>query len=322
MQTFRAPTIRKRLFFGSSLVRDFPGSTLAAFFAPAVLTGCSAGATNDPALGSLMRIAGAQYVPGAIPASPDGPGVASIDLKTNTIWPGYADKEVGGSLGETATAAVLALSNDLGYWIVTAGAPDFSTPTLPTFRAIASFSRSLTPGAHALEVHAVDAGGRFGPASAAVLTALTAPPSVAGPAGPLVVSLTWDTEADLDLHVVSPQGEEVYHDKATTLDTFSPGNTGSDGGTYGYLDNDSNASCAIDGRRQESVTWVGAPPAGRYLARVDAPSLCGQAIAHFGVRATWEGASIGQSSGVMVASDTWGPHDRGAGILALSFDVP
>jgi hypothetical protein len=171
-------------------------------------------------------------------------------------------------------------------------------------------------------VHAVDAGGRFGPPNTVVLTALAAPSSVSVPPGPLVVSLTWDTEADLDLHVVNPLGEEIYHDKRTTLDTFSPGAPGSDAGSYGYLDIDSNANCAIDGRRQETVTWVGAPPSGQYSVRVDATSLCGQAIAHYSVRALLNGAAIGQASAVAVGFDTWGPHDRGAGVLALSFDVP
>jgi hypothetical protein len=56
--------------------------------------------------------------------------------------------------------------------------------------------------------------------------------------------------------------------------------------------------------------------------RVDTPSLCGQPIANFTVRAVLRGNAIGQASGVSLDPDTWGPHDRGAGKLVLTFDVP
>jgi len=78
-----------------------------------------------------------------------------------------------------------------------------------------------------------------------MFTAIVDPPSISAPAGALVVTLTWDAEADLDLHVEGPGGEEIYHAKGTTLDTFSPGEAG-DGGSYGYLDFDSHAGCTID----------------------------------------------------------------------------
>src|SRR5262245_49155957 len=86
---------------------------------------CNGGATAERGLDSLMVIEGAQYVPGATPSQQDGPAVASVDLKTSTIWAGYADKPVSGSLAETATAAALALSSDQGHWIIPAEAPNF-----------------------------------------------------------------------------------------------------------------------------------------------------------------------------------------------------
>jgi hypothetical protein len=290
-------------------------------FTFALATACS-GASSDPAYGSLMRVAGAQYVAGPTPAGSDGPVVAALDLKTNTIWPGYADKPVAGALGETATAVTLALSGDRGFWITNAGAPDVSAPTLPTFQASASFSKTIEPGGYALEAHAVDADGRFGPPKRTLLTALSDPPSLAAPEGNLVVSLTWDTNADLDLHVVDPLGQEIYHGQSTTLDTFSPGSSAADGGGYGYLDVDSNGNCLIDGWRRENVIWVGPPPSGAYIVRVDTPSLCGQTSAHFTLEARLEGALLGQASGTSLDSDTWGPHDRGAGLTVLTFDVP
>jgi hypothetical protein len=282
----------------------------------ALVAACTgAGATDDPALGARMRIAGGQFVPGPFPAPVSGaPSVDAIDLPTNTIWAGEPDKSIGGALDPSATAAAIALSSDEGYWIVPAGVPDFSAPTLPTFEATASFSTTLPAGAYTLEVHAVGANGAFGPPSRQTLTALAGSPASTPPEGQLTVTLDWDTESDLDLHVVDPSGSEIYHGDPETFDA--------DGGIAGELLFDSNANCVIDGRREEEVLWQGTPPSGHYLVRVDTPSLCGQPVANWTVRAVLRGASLGEASGVSLDSDTWGAHDRGAGLLALQFDVP
>jgi hypothetical protein len=285
-----------------------------------VLLGCSDGATSDPGSGALLQVAGAQFVAGSMPASTAGPEVASIQLLTNTIWPGCSNKPIRGALGPSATAATLALSGDEGYWIVPAGVPDVSAPTLPTFRATASFSTSLTPGAYSLQVRAVDGAGNFGPPSAQTLTALAQPPSRTVQ-GELVITLTWDTEADVDLHVVDPLGNEVFHGAPSSCNAYAPGGS-TPGESCGILDVDSNANCAIDGLRQEDVIWAAAPPAGHYLVRVDTTSLCGQVSARWTVRAIVHGTAIGTVKGTAFDTDTRGAHDRGAGMLALEFDVP
>jgi hypothetical protein len=245
---------------------------------PALLS-CG-GASTDPARGSLMRIDGAQYVPGATPAPSAGPAVAAIDLLSNTIWPGYADKPVRGALAETATAATVALSGDSGYWIIVAGVPDVSAPGLPTFGASAAFSTTLAPGNYTLEVRAVDAAGQFGAPRQQTLTALARAPSQIAP-GTLVVNLDWDTEADLDLHVLDPAGNELFHG-APRLQQASGSGGASSGAAPAALSADSNANCSIDGLRHEDVSWQGEPPAGHYVVRVDAASLCGQVGARTG----------------------------------------
>ncbi len=291
-----------------------------AFSAAATLIGCSSGASDDPALNARMRIAGGQFVAGPMPTPQNGPEIASVDLLTNTIWPGYSDKPIKGALGTSATAATLALSGDEGYWIVPAGVPDVSAPTLPTFRATAAFSTTLAAGAYSLEVHAVDNAGHFGPRAVQTLTALSGPPS-RSVQGDLVVTLTWDTEADVDLHVVDPLGNEIYHGAPSSQDAFAPSSSAS-AVSYGILDFDSNANCIIDGLRLEDVTWANAPPPGHYLVRVDTASLCGQVSAHWTVRVILHGTTLAEATGTSFDSDTRGPHDRGAGVLAIGFDVP
>jgi hypothetical protein len=169
-----------------------------------------------------------------------------------------------------------------------------------------------------LELRAVDALGRFGPPFRQTLTALAAPPARTV-TGALVVTLTWDSESDLDLHVVDPLGDEIFHGARSSQAPFLRSGADASNGT---LDQDSNADCSIDGLRQEDVTWADAPPAGHYLVRVDTLSLCGTPNAHWTARALLDGAAIGLATGTSLDSDTWGAHDRGAGLLALGFDVP
>ena len=75
--------------------------------------------------------------------------------------------------------------------------------------------------------------------------------------GDVQVTLSWDVDSDVDLHVVDPSGEELYF-----------GNRESASG--GMLDRDSNPECAIDGIRNENIFWpVGAAPQGTYVVRVN-----------------------------------------------------
>jgi len=280
--------------------------------------GCSDGASSDPALGSRMRILGAQFAAGATPSTRGGPEVTGLELLSTTIWPGYADKPVRGALGVTATAVALALNGDAGYWLVPAGVPDVSAPSFPSFACTAAFSRVLPDPAYTLEVRAVDGQGQFGPPLRQTLSVLPIAPSRSAP-GELVVTLTWDNDADLDLHVVDPLGHEIFHGAPSSADAFAPGSSNQNAGS---LDVDSNADCAGDQLRQEDVVWPQDPPAGRYSARVDSASLCGRAAAYWRVRVTLHGALLGTAVGTSLDSDTWGTHDRGAGVFALGFDVP
>ncbi len=86
--------------------------------------------------------------------------------------------------------------------------------------------------------------------------------TTAGTSGQIQVSLNWDAAADLDLHVETPDGEDIYY--------------GNDiGATGGMLDLDSNAGCSLDRVDNENITWGTAiPGAGEYTVRVDLWSAC------------------------------------------------
>ena len=288
------------------------------------LFACTRGATDDPGLAAWMRVEGAQFVRGPMPSGQaEGPNVDAILLPTNTVWPGLDGKSLTGSLDANAVSAALAIDTDEGYWIVPAGPPDVATPTLPSYHASLAFSPRLVAGSYTLVVRAVDANGRFGAPSTQPLTATPTSPALTPPLGALVVTLSWDTESDLDLHVVDPLGDEIFHGNPSSRPPLSPGTPPlDDAGTFGVLDFDSNAQCVIDGRRQENAVWTAVPPSGHYVVRVDTSSLCAESIAHWTVQAKLGGAVVSAAQGVSVDADTRGAHDRGAGVTALTFDVP
>jgi hypothetical protein len=284
-------------------------------------TGCS-GLTGDVGLRADLRVAAAQFVPGDLDgASPGGgPAVVSVFNSLTGVQPGERDKPLTGALGATAGAVALSLRGDRGYWIVVAGPPALDAPDLPTFQATLSFSFDLPIGGLILVVRAVDAAGHFGDAMVVPLQSAPAPP----PDGALVVSLDWDTEADLDLHVIVPGGVEVWAHNINSYEAPPPG-TVVDAAAWmdgGILDFDSNAGCVIDGRRRENIVWQAPPPPGTYVVRVNTASLCRATAARWNVRVLAAGASIAAAQGISLPGDPRYSKGAGSGVQALTFDVP
>lgn len=111
--------------------------------------------------------------------------------------------------------------------------------------------------------------------------------------GDVQVTVSWDTDSDVDLHVIDPEGWEIYW-----------GNRQSPSG--GELDLDSNAACSIDGVRNENITWgVGTAPQGPYTVRVDYWSSCDVSATNYTVL-------INNGGEIAVYHGTFhGPGDQG-----------
>lgn len=296
-----------------------PASPIFAVLSAGLLTACD-GASSDPGLGALLRVEGAQFVAGSPPAGGSGPEVVSVDLSSNQIRAGQIGKPLSAALDPAATAAAIGLRGDLGYWVVPAGLPEVQAPGFPTFHVDLSFAPDLAAGEYTLDVRAGGAEGRFGPSQLLPLSA-SGPPV---PIGALVISLRWDTEADLDLHVIDPAGVEIYKRNINSYEAPPPGQAPDPTAWQkgGLLDLDSNAACVIDGRRQENVIWKDAALPGHHLVRVDTFSLCGEASASWTVEVRKAGAVLARAEGRSGPTDEQMPHDRGAGVLALDVDVP
>ncbi|MGQ0506011.1 MAG: hypothetical protein ACT4TC_11915 [Myxococcaceae bacterium] len=282
---------------------------------------CAGCKTASPSLGlsALLRIEGTQFVPGVMPEDQGGPTVAVASVPQTTVRPGEIDKRLQGALSSTATSAAVGLEGDPGFWIVQAGPPDVMVPGFPTFDTQLSFSAALQPGEHRLRIQAVDANGTFG---APYVITLQSQADVAN--APLRFTLRWDTQADLDLRVVDPNGTEIW---SRNPNSWQPPPIGqpSDAGDFlagGILDFDSNASCVIDGRREENITWKQRAPSGRYLVRMDTASLCGQPAAHWTLEIRKDNEVALSKTGVTFETDTREPHDSGAGALVAELDYP
>ncbi len=291
------------------------------------LGGCSESADSGTGREALFRIQGAQYIPGPIDTTPrdDQPTVVNVATLNNDLFPGVTNKNISGTVGPNSTALLIGMQGDVGHWVVPVQDMDPSYPGDYTFSCSASFSPLTPAGDLFLVFRAASRDGKVGPATLQPL--IMAATQVQGA---LVISLDWDTQADLDLHVQLPSDgdggtNEIWSRKPSGLPTTTPGTTPTvdDGMEAGYLDYDSNSMCVLDGRRLENVIFPTTAPHGRYVVRVDTFSLCAESTARWRVRVFMNNGVdpvlppvTGQSTDI----DTRFPHGQGQGAQAQVFD--
>ena len=211
-----------------------------------------------------------EETPAAIaPAAFAAPGVAPDPVSTGA--PGFGYYEV--ALSQPATEATIVLS---------------VPQALPGQTFVTYFA-------------AVDSAGHQGTRASQSVEAL-----VVG-TGDVQVSVSWDVDSDLDLHVIDPLGEEIFWD----------GLTSSSGGT---LDLDSNPGCLIDSVRNENITWeTGTAPAGQYSVLIDLWASCDVTPTNFVVTVVVVGGVTQTFTGSID-----GPGDEGhlgSGQLVATFEV-
>ena len=246
------------------------------------------------------------------------PAVTEVDSLNNSVFAGEVGKKVSGRMAHGGQAVALGFAGDAGYWIVAAGAEDALAPGELDFDAKLDFASTLEAVPRDLLLSAVDGDGRFGAPSTLPLTVRTVG---TGPAPSLQVKLTWDTEADLDLHLELPDGTVVWAHNINSYQAPPPPELPDPLAPGGILDLDSNAGCVIDGRREENVSFAGATPAGHYRVRVDAFSMCGQVAARWQVSVSASGSLIESASGLASDVSAAVTHDAAAGVLALEFEI-
>ena len=123
--------------------------------------------------------------------------------------------------------------------------------------------------------------------------------------GELQVSVSWDADSDVDLHVVDPDGDEVFFAHSAVA-------------SGGELDLDSNAACDIDHINNENITWTAAPR-GQYIVRLDYYDACDVAVTKYTVTLQRKGHAPEIFMGQFLGEGDLG--GLGAGIDITTFSV-
>ena len=128
--------------------------------------------------------------------------------------------------------------------------------------------------------------------------------------GDIQVNVSWDVDNDIDLHVVDPNGFEVYWGD----DTSPQG---------GILDLDSNPACSIDGIRNENIVWpTSKAPRGTYTIRVDNFENCGDTATNYVVTVQKAGSPPQTFTGSFAATDPGDFGDAGSGVPITTLIYP
>jgi hypothetical protein len=255
-------------------------------------------ATLPAGLDEPIRVRAAVFKGGELPgtapdpAAPVAPVAITLVESTNSVVvAGLAAKNLSGRASADAVAVAVRFADlGSGYWVFPVGAPDPSNGGELTWASSAGIGWDVPAGFHELRFVAIDANGQAGRqvslklcVTAAVPDNLNAcDPSLAPP--DTVLALSWDTDVDLDLVVVTPEGKRVDgHHPSTVL----PGDDGRISAAelaaphVGVLDRDSNGECVIDGVNGENLVWQTAPLPGRYQVFASLYASCGKPAVRF-----------------------------------------
>jgi hypothetical protein len=259
------------------------------------LSGACGGESKPLSLDEPIRIPAALFKEGPLPgfaASPDDSPPSDLHLTSLESLSGIAFAgQIGKALaGRTTTDAVAIgvrfAGAGTGYWVQPLGAPDLLRNGELTFDLRIDFAETVPLGNQKLELVALDANGAGGVQSALSLCVdgvipdnfNVCAPNLPPPAA--VLSLDWDTAADVDLEVTTPDGKVV---DAAHPSTAGKGATAAQIAAGGVLDRDAQAECRATGPRRENLIFQKPPAPGSYQVRVNLFQACGAAVANFKV---------------------------------------
>lgn len=304
-----------------------PRSALAlALLSALALLACGDEIEVTNGLEAKLRVAGGQFKEdgfpvdtstdaGVAPPAPvsDGgvlppPRVSTVESLNNSIKRGTVGKNLRVVVSENARTVAIGLEGDPGYWLLPVAARSIEFAPDLELSATLDFDRKLLLGPHKLWFAASDKDGRYGAPRSLDLTILDDVPLA-----PIVVSLSWTANVDLDLVIVQPDGKVVTNKAVRSA---------ADGPSAARIDLDSNSGCVLDGHRAENALFT-ATPIGEYRVFVRQASPCGLPSTGWTVRLLREGVEVDRISGASYAFETDLPNGgpSGPGRLALRFNI-
>lgn len=281
------------------------------------LVACS-GVESRSALTEPVRVQNASFKEGTLPGIAGAkPEVTSLETASLVVRSRQSGKSITGRTSPDAVAVGLALSGlGTGYWVFPVGGPDPANGGELDWSATLDFGTDIPPGKHDLAVVGIDASGRPGAIrTLSLCVASDTPdnlaacdPSAKPPAA--VVSLTWDSAADVDLVVSAPDGSLLSSKRPAIR---------SSGSDAGVINRDSNSACVYDGIQREDLVFQSAPPPGSYLVYASLFSACGHAPVHFHVAVTQAGMVTLTRDGTLLAVDANGGAKVGTFVTEVAF---
>jgi hypothetical protein len=297
-------------------------------------------APNEP-----IQVAGGQFIAGPLPgtppqtldAGPVDPAALThlaiddaVSRPFGPLIPGAAHQQFKGLATQDTVAIGVALAGaGTGYWVVPALGLDSQMLGEVDWELFVDFNLEDPPGRHKLRLVALDATGAAGrqvdvpvcidsavPDNGHACIPDQAPPTA-------LISLLWDDNFDLDLHVVGPDGVDVSA-KPPTAGASDGG--AADGGPA--IDRDSLRSCVSDGLRREDVVFQNPPGPGVYGLYVKPFAACGQTAVRFTVTVYARAGTCPDctlqstfvQSGELLASQVTG--DTGPGLFIQQIELP
>lgn len=243
----------------------------------ACLCACTGEVEQQLGLFEPIRVPEGEFIEDAIPGGASSE-VTSIETASGILVVGQQQRLLAGRTTEDAHAIAIRFAGlGSGWWVRPVQDLDPVFPGERDFLLRYDVGAGVPPGAHTLELAAVDESGRRGPAfeldvcvqDDAVPDNLNAcDPTIKPPAA--IVALTWDRDVDLDLVIETPDGRRIAH-KTPTGGADDPEDP-----SVGRLVRDSNAGCQRDGRNSEAVVWQEDPAEGTYLVYADLFEACGE----------------------------------------------
>jgi hypothetical protein len=285
-----------------------PRSSRSAAFALAatVLTGawaggCGGGESSNLGQTEPLEVIGGQFFAGDLPgkpptaAVPQGDGGAPASLPPLSIpvlsvpvlpLPYGASNEVvsGYTTSDAASVALRFPDEGTGYWVVPVGGVDSNFPGELTFKFNVNFNPNDRTGPRKLRAVAIDGAGHAGTQAEGTICIQPRVPDGGHTCNPAkdppatVIALQWDTTFDLDLHVFTPDGQDI-NPKRGIGEPF-------DGGypippDAPRIDRDSMRACFDDGYLEEDLIFPTPPAKGNYYIYVDPFAPCGQQSTRF-----------------------------------------
>lgn len=293
-----------------------------------ILLGCD---SADLGAGELFRVRDGTFQEGELPVDETAltPTVIYVASVGYVITQGQSNIHYSGLVSADAYSVAVAFPDvSTGYWVVPADGPDVTQDNNLLFGLTVDFGRDVPYGLTSLRYAGLDANSHPGPAYDATLCVLPdfadnnyAACDAETPPQHTILSLSWDTDVDLDLIVVTPAGQIVRAESpSTAIDDDDESN-------LGVLTRDSNGNCAIDGIRLESLVFEEEPPAGDYQVYASLASACGQPSVAFETTlyqrveepdGTWTIARTDLGAGALLGSQATGGATFGTYVTTLT----